>query len=284
MPGCQHTQVHAVQRFSARFAAAVILSVLPALPLEAQGSIEIARQLYNMGRYEQAISAATRLRTTAASEAAGVLLGRSLLERFRKTRDEADLAAAGEALRAVRPAVLMPRDRTDYLVGLAELLYLQELYGPAAELFRTAFDSGHDLVPAGFERVFDWWATALDRQAQSGIVSDRDAVYVSIRDRSIVELGRRPGSVAAAYWLASSCRYLRDWTKAYDAAVAGWVRAPLAEERGLALRADLDQLVVEAIIPEWARSLESPGADTEKVTASLRSAWEAVKRDWPNKQ
>ena len=72
-------------------------------------------------------------------------------------------------------------------------------------------------------------------------------------------------------------------TKAYDSAVAGWIRAPFDEERGLALRADLDQLVIEAIIPERVRILASTDSDRERAAATLRAAWEAVKRDWPNK-
>jgi hypothetical protein len=76
---------------------------------------------------------------------------------------------------------------------------------------------------------------------------------------------------------------LGDLTKANDAAVAGWIRAPFGEERGLALRADLDQLMIEAIIPERVRLLASTDADRERAAAALRTAWEAVKRDWPNK-
>ena len=283
MPGCQHTQVHAVQRVSARLALTLAAAILPALPLHAQGPLESVRQLYNQGQYDQAISAAAKLATGAPSDAANLLLGRSYLERFRKNRDDGDLAAAREALRAVKPAPLSPSDRSDYLVGLGELLYLQESFGPAVEMFRTALDSGRDLGPAAAERIFDWWATALDRQVQSGVADHRDGNYRAIRDRSLVELGRMPGSVAASYWLAASHRYLGDLTKAYDAAVAGWIRAPFGEERGLALRADLDQLMNEAIIPERVRTLASDDADRERAAASLRAAWEAVKREWPNK-
>ena len=283
MPGCQHTQVHAVQRVSARLALTLAAAILPALPLHAQGPLESVRQLYNQGQYDQAISAAAKLATGAPSDAANLLLGRSYLERFRKNRDDGDLAAAREALRAVKPAPLSPSDRSDYLVGLGELLYLQESFGPAVEMFRTALDSGRDLGPAAVERIFDWWATALDRQVQSGVADHRDGNYRAIRDRSLVELGRMPGSAAASYWLAASHRYLGDLTKAYDAAVAGWIRAPFGEERGLALRADLDQLMNEAIIPERVRTLASDDADRERAAASLRAAWEAVKREWPNK-
>jgi len=283
MPGCQHTQVHAIQRVSARLSLSVALAILPALPLHAQGPLDPVRQLYNQGRYDQAIPAAAKLATGATSDAANLLLGRSYLERFRKNRDDGDLVAAREALRTVRQAPLSPSDRSDYLVGLGELLYLQESFGPAVEMFRTALDSGRDLGPAAVERIFDWWATALDRQVQSGATDHRDGNYRAIRDRAIAELGRMPESVSASYWLAASHRYLGDLTKAYDSAVAGWIRAPSGEERGLALRADLDQLMIEAIIPERVRVLAATEADRERAAAGLRGAWEAVKKDWPNK-
>jgi hypothetical protein len=283
MPGCQHTQVHAIQRVSARLLLAGAVAILPALPLHAQGPLDPVRQLYNQGRYDQVIPAAAKLAMGPSSDAANLLLGRAYLERFRKNRDDGDLVAAREALRAVRPAPLSPGDRSDYLVGLGELLYLQESFGPAVEMFRTALDSGRDLSPAAAERIFDWWATALDRQVQSGATDHREGTYRAIRDRSIIELGRMPESVSASYWIAASYRYLGDLTKAYDSAVAGWIRAPFSEERGLALRADLDQLMIEAIIPERVRVLAASDADRERAAAGLRSAWEAVKKDWPNK-
>jgi tetratricopeptide (TPR) repeat protein len=272
-----------MQRVSAWLALTVAVAILPALPLHAQGPLDQVRQLYNQGRYDQAIPAAAKLATGPSSDVANLLLGRSYLERFRKNRDDGDLVAAREALRAVRPAPLSPADRSDYLVGLGELLYLHEAFGPAVEMFRTALDSGRDLGSAAGERIFDWWATALDRQVQSGATDHRDGKYRAIRDRAIVELGRMPESVSALYWLAASHRYLGDLTSAFDSAVAAWIRAPFGEERRLALRADLDQLMIEAIIPERARVLASTDADRERAAAALRTAWEAVKKDWPNR-
>jgi tetratricopeptide (TPR) repeat protein len=283
MPGCQHTQVHDLQRVSARLSLAAALAVLVTVPAHAQAGLEYARQLYNQGRFEQAITAAARLRATPLVDGARLLLGRSYLEHFRMTTDHADLVAAREALREIRPANLTSRDRTDYLVGLGESLYLEESYGPAAELFQGALDHSQALGPRAFERLFDWWATALDRQAQSGAGDDRDGLYVALRDRSLAELGRMPGSAAASYWLVAAYRYLGDLTHAWDAAVAGWVRAPLGEDQGRALRADLDQLVLQAIIPERVRRMASSDVDRERTAATLRAAWEGVKNDWPTK-
>ena len=66
-----------------------------------------------------------------------------------------------------------------------------------------------------------------------------------------------------------------DW--AWDAAVAGWVRATLAPETSTALRADLDRLITQAVIPERARQRGVPVAE---ATASLRNEWETIKSQW----
>jgi tetratricopeptide (TPR) repeat protein len=250
----------------------------------AQASLDFPRQLYNQGRYEQAITAAERLRTTALADGANLVIGRAHLERFRRSADPADLVAARAALREVTPTNLAARDRIDYLVGLGESLYLEESYGPAAELFESALDRSRDIGPRAVERVFDWWATSLDRQAQSGIADDdRSALYRTIRDRARGELARSPGSAAAPYWLVVSLCYLGDLTKAWDSAVAGWVRAPLGDDHGQALRADLDQLVLQAIIPERVRVMAVTDRDRERVESTLRAAWDAVKKDWSPK-
>lgn len=283
MPGCQHTQVHALQRVSACLLLAALLVVLGASVAGAQPGLDSVRQLYNQGRYAQAIEAANRLHATPMADAASLLLARSYLELFRKTTDRANLVAARQALVDIRPANLTGRDRTDYLVGLGESLYLDDNFGPAAALFESVLGRGQELGPRAFDRVFDWWATALDRQAQSGGIDDRGQVYRAIRDRAILELGRMPESAAAAYWLAASYRYLGDLTNAWDAAVAAWVRAPLADEQGRALRADLDQLVLQAILPERVRLMASGDEDRERVEAALRASWDEVKKDWPTK-
>jgi tetratricopeptide (TPR) repeat protein len=283
MPGCQHTQVHALQRVSARLPLMALLVVLEASRAMAQAGLDPARQLYNQGHYAQAIEAAGRLRVPPTVDAANLLIARSYLEQFRKTTDQATLVAARRVLVEVRPAGLTDRDRIDYLVGLGEALYLDDNFGPAATLFESVLGRDQELGPETFDRVFDWWATSLDRQAQSGAIDDRDEVYQEIRDRAVAALNRVPESAAAAYWLAASYRYLGDLTHAWDAAVAAWVRAPLSEGQGRALRADLDQLILQAILPERVRLMASGDADRERVTAALRASWDEVKKDWPTR-
>ena len=124
MPGCQHTQVHALQRVSVCVSAAVLLGLLAASPSGAQQGLDPIRQLYNSGRYQQAIDAAGHLRSMpTTADTANLLVARSYLELFRKTTDRATLVAARQALSDIQPARLSPRDRTDYLIGLGDTAF-----------------------------------------------------------------------------------------------------------------------------------------------------------------
>src|SRR5260370_7673894 len=87
------------------------------------------------------------------------------------------------------------------------------------------------------------------------------------------ELALRPMSGTAAYWLAAAAQAEGDLQAAWSAAEAGWVRAPLATDRGVELRADLDRLVLRALVPDRARVLGQP-AET------LRVQWEQFKERW----
>jgi tetratricopeptide (TPR) repeat protein len=255
--------------------------VLAAAPAAAQSPIDAARQLYNQGNYEAAVKLAAKLRRDPGSaNAANLVLGRSYLERFRQSADRADLVAGREALREVRPSILPPREQAEYLVGLGESLYLQEAYGAAADIFASAFERGRDLGPRAFDRVFDWWATSLDRLAQSGLMENTESLYTEILDRAETALVHSPGSSAPSYWLVVASRSLGDPVRAWDAAVAGWVRAPMADDHGALLRADLDRLVLEAIIPERVRQMASTDRDRERAATTLRAAWDELKKDW----
>jgi hypothetical protein len=92
------------------------------------------------------------------------------------------------------------------------------------------------------------------------------------------ELARNPGSAAAAYWLTVAMRGMGDARGAWDAAIAGWVRARLAGARSATLRADLDKLVLEGIIPDRVREL---AADRQaQAESDLRGEWAVVKERW----
>ena len=67
------------------------------------------------------------------------------------------------------------------------------------------------------------------------------------------ELAADSASAPAAYWLAAAARGTGNLDRALNAAMAGWVTAPLGRDHGAALRADLDRLMVQGIIPDRAR-------------------------------
>ena len=281
MRGCQGTQVYSLQRVRVLLTLWALLSAAASAPAAAQAPLDAARQLYNQGKFDAVVSLATTLRANPVhASGAGLVLGRAYLERFRLSGDRADLVAAREVLRGLKPANFGPQEQAEYLVGLGESLYLEDAYGAAAEIFVCVLDRTADLGHKGSDRVFDWWAASLDRLAQSGLSTDPDALYGEILTRAQAALAGTPGLGAPAYWAAVAARSLGDVVRAWDLAVAGWIRAPLTEGAGETLRADLDRLVLQAIIPERSRQMASTDADRERAASTLKSAWDDVKRDW----
>jgi hypothetical protein len=237
-----------------------------------------ARTLYNAADYDGAIAAASLAQQTPPTDAANLVLGRAHLERYRLSYDTADLASAREALGRVRTATLNERDQLDLLIGLGQSLFLGDAFGAAAELFDAALDAGAPLPPRDRLMLLDWWASALDREAQSRPLDRRGVAFERIMRRMEQELRDSPGSGPANYWLAVAARGAGDLDRAWSAAVAGWVRANLDPAVSAALRADLDRLVNDALIPERAR-LRSP-RDPQEAVAALHAEWDAVKQDW----
>lgn len=243
-------------------------------------SLANARALYNAADYDAAITAATVARADPASaDAAALVAARSHLERYRvQTGDSADLAAAREALGAVRAAALKPRDQIDLLVGLGQALYLTNAFGAAAELFDTALSRASLLSDRDRWLLLDWWATAVDREAQMLPADRRATVLRRVIDRMEGELRQDPGSATANYWLAVSARGTGDAERAWHAAVAAWVRAPLRPETTATLRDDLDRFVTTVLIPERARA--RPAREQQETLTDLRMQWDLVKQDW----
>jgi len=183
------------------------------------------------------------------------------------------LTNARERLRRLNPERFGPRERAEYIVGLGEALYFDNAFGAAATVFDSVLQSGDLASGPARERVLDWWATSLDRDTRPRPEIDRQIVYQRMRARLEEELALHPGSSAAAYWMAAAARAQGDLQGAWDAAQAGWVRAPLASDRGAELRADLDRLVTRAIVPERAKVMAQPAEN-------LRSEWERFKLRW----
>ena len=261
--------------------AIVIAMALASAPASAAEppTLAKARAQYNAADYDGAIAAAAQARTQpGAADAAALVEARAHLERYRQTADPADLSAAREALSAIHPAALMPRDQLDFLVGLGQSLYLGELFGPAAELFDTALERGAFLPERDRTMLLDWWATALDREAQASPLDRRARLYEHMAARMEEELRRDPGSAPANYWRAVAARGVGDIDGAWDAAVAAWLRATLGSATSAALRSDIDRLVTQAIIPERART--RPAREQADATEAFRAQWELIKSQW----
>src|SRR5205823_937414 len=192
------------------------------------------------------------------------------LERCRESAVSEDLTNARDRLRRLDPQRLAARERVEFLVGVGETLFFDEAFGAAADVFTSVLARDGALPADARERVLDWWASALDREARPRSDLERQGVYQRIRDRMTEELAGHPGSAAAAYWLSAAARGQGDLQGAWNAAEAGWVRAGLASDRGVSLRADLDRLVLRGIVPDRARALAQP-------PEALRQDWERFK-------
>lgn len=245
-----------------------------------------ARRSYNEQRYDDAIAAATEARKVPASAApAAVVLARAHLERYRTTSDAADLTSARDALKHVDAAALTLRDQVELSIALGESLYLDEenafedRYGGAAEQFEVALGKADLLDVASRDLLFDWWALALDRQAQLGTEAGRKSTYRRIAQRAETELARDMGATSAAYWLAAAANGMEELPRAWGAAVAAWVRAGSLGTRGAALREDLDRLVLQMILPERAKQIVA-GGDARPVLTSLQQQWTQMKERW----
>ena len=185
---------------------------------------------------------------------------------------------ARAALAMVHAAALAPRDQLDLLIGLGQALYFGGSYGAAAELFDTALSRGTVLTGGDRLRLLDWWATAIDRNAQALAVDRRSTILQRALSRMEDELRQDPGNPVANYWLAAGSRDIGDLDRAWYAAVAAWVRAPLRPATAVALRTDIDRFVAEALIPDRAR--RRPARDQASAADELRAEWSSVKADW----
>jgi hypothetical protein len=252
----------------------VLGTVVPAAAADSRELLARARLLYNQRQFDDAVSVADEAgRDVERADSADLIAARAYLERFRETGASDDLTSARERLRRLQPDRFAPRERIEFIVGLGQTLYFDDAPGAAATVFESVLASDDGLPVESRERVLDWWASALDRDATPRSDIDRQAVYQKIRDRMAAELAANAASATATYWLAAAARGQGDLHAAWEAVQAGWVRAPLVADHGAELRDDLDQLVLRAIIPERARILaQSP--------ESLKLEWEQFKARW----
>jgi tetratricopeptide (TPR) repeat protein len=257
----------------------LLLALMLAAPPSDRDALARARDLYNRHMYDAAIKAAEDAsRLPAVADAATVVLARAHLERFRDTHRVDDLNDARAALLRVDASRLSPRDGVDMVIGFGEALYFDGQFGAAAELFDTALTSQNRIEGGARDRLLDWWADALDRNPGAG--SARESTYGRMLRRMEEEAQRDPRSMVAAYWLVVAARGVGDIDRAWNAAIAGWVRAASANPRAVELRADLDKYVTQVIIPERAR--RPPLNEEASRAESLRGEWGALKELWVN--
>jgi len=261
---------------------ALALAPGPALGADVPALV-LARQLYNRGQFAEAAKAALPARASPATrDAADLVIGRARLELFRQTAADADLAAAREALGAVRPQELPPRDRVELLTGLGTVLFLENAFGAAASIFEVALAAPDGPDGAAREWLFDWWASAVDRHAQVHPPEARLDLYLRIVEAAEAEMRRPRVTAAAIYWQAAALVARGDADGAYQAAQAGWVRAPFNPDQAASLRTDLDRLVRDGVIPDRVRRIAD--VDPEHAAESLRAEWTRFKSSWAPKQ
>ena len=259
-----------------------LVFVLAAVPAGAAESpaLVAARTAYNAADFDAAIAAATEARQQAQwANAASLVLARAHLERFRRTADAADLEAAHAALLSVQALELSPRDQVDLLVGLGQYMFLRDGFGGAAELFDSALAQSYLLSAQDRLLLLDWWANAIDRSAQARPADRRGSVYERLVARMDDEVRRDPGSPVANYWLPVAARGAGNVERAWEAAIAGWVRTRLAPGSAAMVRADLDRFVMQVLIPERVRM--RGGRNPQEAATALEAEWQAHKDMWP---
>jgi hypothetical protein len=254
------------------------MSVGPAFAAE-PAALATARTRYNAGDYEGAISAAAVARNMpSAADAAALVIARAHLELYSQRLVPEDLATARQTLLMINAANLSARDLADLDVGLGQSLYFSEVFGVAAEMFESALTRTAVLTVAERRQLLDWWATALDRDAQALPSDTRPRVFERLIARMEDEFKQDPSNPVANYWLAVAARGVGDPERAWNVAVAAWVRSSIFPDSAETLRPDLDRLVSDVLIPERARL--RPASEQQLATTTLKAEWELVKDQW----
>src|SRR5436190_2593004 len=143
-----------------------------------------ARALYNERQFEAAVNAAEQARLVPShAHVADLVAARAYLERYRDSDASDDLTNARERLRRLNPSSFTARERLEYIVGLGETLFFDGAFGPAAAVFDSVMQGKQELPADARERVLDWWATAIERDAKPRSESERQSAYQRIRTR-----------------------------------------------------------------------------------------------------
>lgn len=240
-----------------------------------------ARRLYNEGRFDDSLAIARAAADVPNTRPGALLLvGRAALERYRLTGEQPDLDLARESLRTVDASRLDPGERVEFAIGLGETLYFDQAHGAAAEMFQGILEHEAAFGSGARDRLLDWWCGAVDRLAQAKPAAERAALYDSIVARMGQELRRDLTLAVPNYWIPAALLAKGDADAAWDAAMAGWLRAQMAAWGASETRADIDVLVQQAIVPERARKVGRTDADAEAAATALLADWATFKDRW----
>ena len=253
-------------------------------PAAAQTDLERARALYNEGLFDEAIAAAAAAKGKAgAAPSATLIAARARLERFRATRDPQDLEAARAELVSLNPRNLAPQEAIEWQIGLATALFLEDQPGPAADMFTRVMPGARGRMSAiEFEKLLEWWAATLSRVAESLTPPARKEAYAAMQAAVRAELDANPLSRPGTYWLVVATRGAGDLDGAWNAAVAGWIRAG-SQPESKRLRDDLERFVTQTLIPERAQARTGQRLDAREAVAeaqSMTAEWRAITGRW----
>lgn len=251
----------------------------PAAAQTSRAELAQARAHYNQREFDAAILSATAARRQPeTADLAAIVLARAHLERYRERADPSDLSAAREVLGSLHAGALEPRDQVELLLAMGESLFLQDDFGAASEIFESGLERAAATDPGLADAMLEWWGSAIERQAGTLAREPRIATFRRLASRTRDALAQDPTSAGAIYWNVVGLRGEGELERAWDAAVAGWVRARLIGDRAPSLRADLDRLVLQGIVPDRVQHLtleQRPAAESQ-----LKADWELVKERW----
>ena len=165
---------------------------------------------------------------------ADLIAARAYLERFRDSAAPTISTTRAIVCAASIRSASSPRERAEYIVGLGETLFFDGAYGAAATLRSDRSRARRAAAGDARERVLDWWATALDRDARPRAEIERQPMYQRIRDADAA-------TSSATNPVSAVGRVLAGGGRARARAICrrrgmrrspAWVRAPLAADRG----------------------------------------------------
>ena len=206
---------------------------------------------------------------------AAIVLARAHLERYRERADPSDLSAAREALGAVRAAGPRPaRSARVPARRSASRCFSRTTSAPPPRCSRAGSTRRGRAIRRCATRCSTGGAAPSSGRPASPTRDSRRGAFSPARRPMRDELAPQPRRRRRpATGRSSALRGAGEPMRAWDAAVAGWVRARLIGERSAALRADLDQLVLHGIIPDRVRHLPRPTSAPPSRSSRRTGNW-----------